>query len=62
LVLGNSSDGGSHGALDLGALKGNRGEQKYVLPARTELSRYASVVIWCRAFSAGFASARLTPG
>ena len=59
LVPGASADGGADGAIDLGALKGNRGDQQYTLPPSTDLRRYTSVVIWCRAFSAAFASARL---
>jgi len=40
--------------LDLGALKGNKGSQNYVIPAGTGLDGYRSVVIWCRRFSVGF--------
>jgi hypothetical protein len=58
LVPGRSHDGGADGALDLGALKGNRGDQQYALPARAALSG-RTVVIWCRAFSAPFGSAPL---
>jgi electron transfer DM13 len=46
--------------VDLGALKGNRGDQQYRLPRGTGL-RGRAVVIWCRAFSARFGSAVLTP-
>jgi hypothetical protein len=45
---------------DLGGLKGNRGNQQYELPRGLDLARYATVVIWCRAFSVNFARARLT--
>jgi hypothetical protein len=58
IVPGGSSDGGVDGALDLGALKGNRGDQQYDLPA-TYRSGRDTVVVWCRAFSALFGSARL---
>jgi hypothetical protein len=61
LVVGRSEDGGSDGARDLGALKGNKGEQQYRLPAEADLRKYGSVVIWCRAFSAAFAKAELQP-
>lgn len=61
LVPGDGSNGAVEGARDLGALKGNKGNQQYVLPAGADLSRYRSVVIWCRAFSAAFARARLAP-
>jgi hypothetical protein len=44
---------------DLGALKGNQGNQQYELPNGLDLERYATVVIWCRAFSVNFARASL---
>jgi electron transfer DM13 len=56
-----NGDGGSSGAKDLGALKGNKGDQQYKLPRGVDLTRYRTVVIWCRAFSAGFAKATLLP-
>ena len=58
LVLGDTSNGGASGSIDLGALKGNRGDQQYELPRRATLSG-RTVVIWCRAFSAPFGSAAL---
>ena len=45
---------------DLGALKGNQGNQQYELPSGVDLERYSTVVIWCRAFSVNFARAPLT--
>jgi hypothetical protein len=45
--------------IDLGALKGNRGNQQYEIPPDVDLERYATAVIWCRAFSALFARAPL---
>ncbi|HYO37453.1 MAG TPA: DM13 domain-containing protein [Geodermatophilus sp.] len=59
LVPGDPADGASPDALDLGALKGNRGDQQYALPAGLDPSRYGSVVVWCRAFSVGFTIAPL---
>ena len=44
-------------AVDLGRLKGNKGDQQYVVP-RT--ARVGSVVVWCRAFSVRFGSAVLS--
>lgn len=43
---------------DLGALKGNKGNQQYEVPRDADVSG-SSVVIWCRAFSVAFASAAL---
>jgi len=45
--------------VDLGALKGNKGDQQYEIPRRVDLDRYDTVVIWCRAFSVNFARAPL---
>src|SRR3954468_24839849 len=62
IVVGaGNGNGGSGGAKDLGALKGNKGDQQYKLPRGVDLTRYRTVVIWCRAFSAGFAKATLNP-
>jgi Electron transfer DM13 len=58
LVRGDTSDGGADGAVDLGALKGNRGDQQYAIPRAVDLGDH-TVVIWCRAFSAAFGSAQL---
>jgi hypothetical protein len=45
---------------DLGALKGNKGDQQYKLPQELDLARPHTVVIWCRAFSVNFARAPLS--
>ena len=45
--------------VDLGGLKGNKGDQQYTLPSDLDLGRYRTVVIWCRAFSVLFARAPL---
>ena len=47
------------GYLDLGDLKGNKGSQNYAIPAGTDLSRYKSVVIYCKPFRVVFARASL---
>lgn len=44
---------------DLGALKGNVGNQQYDLSRGIDLRRYSTVVVWCRAFSVAFTSAPL---
>jgi hypothetical protein len=46
--------------VDLGVIKGNRGDQNYELPADVDLSKYESVSIWCKRFSVNFGSAALT--
>lgn len=43
--------------LDLGALKGNIGDQNYVIPAEIDPLGYASVVVWCDRFSVSFGAA-----
>jgi hypothetical protein len=45
--------------LDLGPLKGNIGDQNYVIPAGSDLGEYGSVVIYCVPFRAIFAIAPL---
>jgi hypothetical protein len=47
--------------VDLGALKGSRGDQQYAIPGRIDVERYATAVIWCRAFSVLFARAPTRP-
>ena len=60
IVPGHTDDGGAKGNVDLGGLKGDKGDQQYELPAGLDPKGY-SVVIWCRAFSAVFGSAFLQP-
>jgi Electron transfer DM13 len=48
------------GFVDLGALKGNKGDQNYEMPADLDLSKYQSVSVWCKRFSVNFATAPLT--
>ena len=53
------SDLQSAGYLSLGALKGNAGDQNYVIPADADLSRYRAVAVWCRRFGVNFTTAPL---
>ena len=46
-------------ALPLGRLKGNIGNQNYVLPAEQDLSVYRSAVVYCKQFEMVITSARL---
>ena len=60
LVAGPARDEGEVDDFkDLGALKGNKGNQQYDVPPGVDLERYTTVVIWCRAFSVNFARAPL---
>lgn len=45
--------------LDLGPLKGNRGDQTYELPVRFDPEKYRAISVWCRRFSVNFATAPL---
>ncbi len=53
---GNINDANS---VNLGKLKGNVGDQNYVIPAGTPPEKLKSIVIWCKTFSVNFASASL---
>ena len=46
--------------VELGKLKGNKGNQNYELPEKVDLDKYRVVSIWCNRFSVNFAAARLT--
>src|SRR3989338_277626 len=60
VYLVHSTDGNvDSGFLDLGTLKGNKGNQNYAIPAGTDLSSYGSVVIRCVPFRVTFATASL---
>jgi hypothetical protein len=48
------------GFVEVGALKGNIGDQNYELPSDLDLNRYRAVTIWCKRFSVNFATAPLT--
>ena len=37
--------------VEIAELKGNKGDQQYEIPAKVDLERYNSVVIWCVPFS-----------
>jgi hypothetical protein len=45
--------------VNLGRLQGNIGSSNYEIPAGTDLSRFASVVIWCDRFNSAFGAAPL---
>lgn len=45
--------------VELGALKGNQGDQNYDLPAAADLNKYQAVAIYCEKFHAVFGMAKL---
>jgi Electron transfer DM13 len=47
------------GFLNLGPLKGNRGNQTYELPPEFDPDRHRSISVWCKRFSVNFATAPL---
>jgi Electron transfer DM13 len=49
------------GAVSLGRLKANQGNQNYEIDTGVRLDRYRSVVIWCRRFTYAFGAADLAP-
>ncbi|MFF3437891.1 DM13 domain-containing protein [Streptosporangium sp. NPDC002721] len=51
-------DDGEH--LELGELKGNRGNANYAVPAGADLDSLRSVTIWCKRFGVSFGAATLT--
>jgi hypothetical protein len=56
-----SSDVTEGNYIDLGALKGNIGNQNYAIAAGTDLAGFTSIVVWCKAFGVLFSTAPLAP-
>lgn len=56
-----AADAGDAAWLELGRLRGNRGDLTYPIPAGTDVRDFDSVVIWCKRFSVAFGAAPLTP-
>src|ERR687897_2774096 len=55
-----STDKSASDFVNLGRLKANIGSQNYPIPAGTDMTKYDTVLIWCKAFSVLFGSADLT--
>ena len=49
------------GFVDLGVIKGNIGDQNYMLGRDLDLAKYRAVSIWCKRFSVNFGAAALRP-
>jgi electron transfer DM13 len=47
------------GFIDLGSIKGNKGDQNYEIPADADLNKYKNVTIWCARFGVNFGEAAL---
>ena len=47
------------GFIDLGSMKGNKGDQNYDIPANADLNKYKNVTIWCARFGVNFGQAAL---
>ena len=47
--------------VDLGSLKGNKGNQNYPIPADVDLADLGSISIWCDRFDVSFGAAELAP-
>jgi hypothetical protein len=54
-----STDKSASDFVNLGNLKANNGNQNYDIPTGTDLSKYDTVLIWCKAFSVLFGSVEL---
>jgi Electron transfer DM13 len=55
-----SPDKSAEDIVNIGKLKANNGNQNYEIPEGTDLSKYYTVLIWCRPFSVLFGSAELS--
>jgi hypothetical protein len=55
-----SKDKSASDFINVGRLKGNMGNQNYEIPIGSDLSKYNTVLIWCRAFSFLFGSAQIS--
>jgi hypothetical protein len=60
VYLSPDADGYADGAIELGRLKADQGNQNYKVPAGTDLSNVESIVIWCKQFAVLFATATLS--
>ncbi|PFE09042.1 DM13 domain-containing protein [Bacillus cereus] len=55
--LKDNEDVKNHEYIELGKLKGNKGDQNYKIPEGIDVSTYDSVSIWCKRFNENFGAA-----
>ncbi|GAC1642021.1 MAG: DM13 domain-containing protein [Candidatus Acidiferrum sp.] len=58
-ALGGVAVAGELDKVELGALKGNQGDQNYNLPEETDLNKYQTVAIYCERFHVIFGTSQL---
>ena len=54
-----ATDGTAKDYVDLGEIKGTKGNINYTIPPNTDLTKYSHVLVWCRSFSVLFSEAEL---
>ncbi len=60
-ALTKTSPGTALELLEIAPIKGNEGDQEYMLPANVDFTQYNTVVIYCERFRAVFGAASLQP-
>jgi hypothetical protein len=60
-VLTKTSPGTPLESVEVAPIKGNEGDQEYMLPPNLDLARFSTVAIYCERFHAVFGSADLQP-
>lgn len=56
-ILKNNEDVKNHRYIELGKLKGNKGDQNYEIPDEIDVSTYGAVSVWCKRFNENFGAA-----
>jgi hypothetical protein len=60
VYLSTSAEGYGEGALELGTLKATDGAFNYEVPSGSDVTKYRSAIVWCKAFGVLFATAPLS--
>lgn len=55
--LKNNEDVKNYQYVELGKLKGNKGDQNYEIPNEIDVSAYSAVSVWCKRFNENFGAA-----